>query len=52
MPTISGTMVDRRDHVLMIRLLRACCAANTLFINFGSMYGPFFNERGMTSPAL
>jgi hypothetical protein len=46
-PTISGITVDRRDHVFMTRLLRLSWAARTFFNSFESIYGPFFNERGI-----
>jgi hypothetical protein len=50
MPTISGTTVERRDHVLMTLPLRVSWAISTMFISFGSIYGPFFSDLGINTP--
>src|SRR6266853_2008859 len=41
----SGTMVERRDQVLIGRLSLEDCAASTFFNRCPSTNGPFFNER-------
>src|SRR6185503_17120503 len=52
-PTISGTMVERRDHVLITRLSPRRFISTTLFIRWSSTNGPFFTERGICSaPSL
>src|SRR5437773_6084840 len=50
-PTISGTTVDRRDHVLMTRLSPRRFISSTLAIRWSSTNGPFFTERGMAGSA-
>ena len=44
-PTISGTMVDARDHVRITAREFVCCAMDTLRKSLGSMYGPFLTDR-------
>src|SRR5438093_10764276 len=52
-PTISGTMVERRDHVLITRLSPRRFISTTLFIRWSSTNGPFFTERGISlAPSL
>src|SRR5690606_1658021 len=46
-PTMSGTIMERRDQVLIGRLLLAAEAASTLCIRWWSTNGPFLSERGM-----
>src|SRR5436305_659085 len=48
-PIMSGTTVDRRDHVLMTRLLPASRAPLTFLRRFGSTNGPFLTERAIGS---
>src|SRR3989442_12208431 len=52
-PTISGTTVERRDHVLITRLSPRRFISTTLVIRWSSTNGPFFTERGIASaPSL
>ena len=46
-PTISGTTVERRDHVLITRFSVSRFMASTFSIRWTSMNGPFFSERPM-----
>src|SRR5690348_4930424 len=52
-PTISGRIIERRDQVLIGRLLLLWFAASTFLRRCRSMNGPFLSERGMSmSPYL
>src|SRR5262245_21176450 len=46
-PTHSGTIVDRRDHVLITLRLFVRTASSTFFRRCVSMNGPFLTERAM-----
>src|SRR3546814_2037711 len=48
--TISGSTMERRDQVLIGRLLLP--AVSTFFIRWWSTNGPFFSERGMAYQLL
>src|SRR5437899_4527048 len=43
-PTISGTMVERRDHVLTTFFSNRRLCSLTFFIRWSSVNGPFFND--------
>jgi hypothetical protein len=43
-PTISGMIMDDRDHVRMTCLVPDCCAASTFFISLGCTQGPFLTD--------
>src|SRR2546425_3237036 len=43
-PTISGTMVERRDHVLTTFFSNRRLSSSTFFIRWSSVNGPFFND--------
>src|SRR5207248_1275924 len=49
--TISGTTVDRRDHVLMTFLSAPRFITSTFSRRWVSTKGPFFSERLITLPA-
>ena len=49
-PTKSGTIVERRDQVLIGRLSLPVRAASTFFMRWWSTNGPFLIERAMTAP--
>src|ERR671935_2943900 len=49
-PTISGTIVERRDHVLMTRLSPRRFMSTTLDIRWSSTKGPFLIDLGMGLP--
>src|SRR6185437_10789655 len=52
-PTISGRIIERRDQVLIGRLLLLWFAASTFLRRCRSMNGPFLSERGISmSPYL
>src|SRR5579875_825913 len=51
-PTMSGMIVERRDHVLMTRFSRLALSASTLRSRCSSTNGPFFRLRGMLPPCL
>src|SRR3989338_104752 len=51
-PTISGITMERRDQVLMGRLLLVDTTSSTFFARWISINGPFFTERGMVSISL
>src|SRR6185437_11270801 len=52
-PTISGRIIERRDQVLIGRLLLLWFAASTFLSRCRSMNGPFLSQRGMSmSPYL
>ncbi len=40
-PTMSGMIIDARDHVTMIALLFSRTAESTFFASLGCTYGPF-----------
>src|SRR3954452_24773817 len=46
-PSIAGTIIERRDHVLMRFLVPLSFWTSTFFIRWSSTKGPFFRERGM-----
>src|ERR1700754_2544217 len=46
-PTISGRIIERRDQVLIGRLLLAATEASTFFTRSRSTNGPLFSERGI-----
>src|SRR5260370_2361285 len=46
-PSISGTIMERRDHVLMTFLAPFSFCASTFFIRWSSTKGPFFRLRGI-----
>ena len=46
-PTISGRIIERRDQVLIGRLLLVATAVSTFFARCRSTKGPFLSERGM-----
>ena len=46
-PTISGTIVDRRDQVRMTRFSPRRFISRTLAIRWSSTNGPFFTDRGI-----
>src|SRR3989344_7921889 len=43
-PTISGTIVDRLDHVFIDTFFPSSTTLFTLAINFSSTNGPFFDD--------
>src|SRR5512139_2993898 len=45
-PTISGRIIERRDQVLIGRLLLVATASSTYFIRLWSTNGPLRMERG------
>jgi hypothetical protein len=47
-PTMSGMMVESRDHVLMMRFSVVLVAAETFLASDASMYGPFLTDRDMS----
>src|SRR5437868_2841604 len=49
-PTMSGMIVDRRDHVLITRFSVRLFRSSTLRSRWSSTNGPFFRLRGTTSP--
>src|SRR5664280_2368311 len=51
-PTISGKIVDARDHVRSIFLLLAVFSASMRFIKRSSTHGPFLLERLIAAPHL
>src|SRR5580704_15068630 len=46
-PTISGTIVDRRDHVLITLFSFRSLSTSTFFWRWPSTNGPFFRDRGI-----
>src|SRR5947208_16434920 len=50
-PTISGTIVDRLDHVRITRFSRDLFSASTLSIRCPSTNGPFLTDRLMRARA-
>src|SRR5262245_39351407 len=51
-PTMSGTIIERRDQVLIGRRSFFCTAERTFAARCRSTNGPFFNERGTCSLLL
>src|SRR5207302_1906847 len=49
-PTMSGMIVERRDHVLMTRFSLRELRSSTFFNRWSSTNGPFFRLRGMAFP--
>src|SRR5690625_5129404 len=49
-PTISGRIIERREQVLIGRLLLVSMGASTFAGRWWSTNGPFLIERGMTIP--
>src|SRR5689334_296668 len=49
-PIISGTMVERRDHVFTTFFSFRALSASTLFRRGASTNGPFFSERPIVLP--
>jgi hypothetical protein len=48
-PTISGTIVDHRDHVLSTVFSPERFIASTFLINFGSIAGPFLVDLDISA---
>src|SRR5437764_11580777 len=46
-PTMSGMIVERRDHVLMTRFSFLLLSSSTFLSRCSSTKGPFFRLRGM-----
>src|SRR3954469_82038 len=46
-PSIAGTIIERRDHVLMTFLVPLSFCTSTFFIRWSSTKGPFFRLRGI-----
>ena len=46
-PTMSGIIIEERDHVLMTDLRVVSFIFSTFSSNLWKMYGPFLSERGM-----
>lgn len=46
-PTISGRIIDRRDHVLIGRLLLVSMESATFLARWWSMKGPFLIDLAM-----
>src|SRR3954467_13622898 len=46
-PSMSGTIIERRDQVLMTVLVPASFWTSTFFWRWSSMKGPFFRLRGI-----
>jgi hypothetical protein len=46
-PIMAGTIMDRRDQVLMTFLVPLLFWASTFLIRWSSTNGPFFRLRGM-----
>src|SRR3954454_22935035 len=51
-PSIAGTIIDRRDHVLMTFLVPLSFCASTFLIRWSSTKGPFFRLRGISTYLL
>src|SRR4028118_90256 len=51
-PIIAGTIIERRDHVLMTVLVPLSFCTSTFFIRWSSTNGPFLRLRGMWCPIL
>src|SRR3954454_2121432 len=48
-PIMAGTIIERRDHVLITLWVPASFCVSTFFIRWSSTKGPFFRLRGMSS---
>src|SRR3954470_1817891 len=46
-PSIAGTIIERRDHVLMTFLVPLSFCVSTFFIRWSSTNGPFLRLRGI-----
>src|SRR5437588_3963491 len=46
-PSIAGTIIERRDQVLMTFLVPLSFCTSTFFIRWSSTKGPFFRLRGI-----
>ena len=46
-PTISGVIVERRDHVFTTRFSPESIIVRTFFMRCASMKGPFLTDRAM-----
>src|ERR1700727_2917129 len=46
-PSIAGTIIERRDHVLITFLVPLSFCTSTFFIRWSSTNGPFFRLRGI-----
>src|SRR5436853_2924767 len=51
-PSIAGTIIERRDHVLMTCLVPLSFCASTFFMRWSSTKGPFFRLRGIGQSLL
>src|SRR5690606_6176698 len=51
-PTISGKIVEARDHVLITRFSPDSFICRIFFKRLGWAYGPFFEERPIVRPPL
>src|SRR6266550_3060967 len=51
-PSIAGTTMERRDHVLMTFLVPLSFCTSTFLIRWSSTKGPFFRLRGICSAPL
>src|ERR1051325_10396033 len=46
-PIMAGTIIERRDHVLMTFLVPLSFCTSTFFCRWSSTNGPFFRLRGI-----
>src|ERR1700721_1013810 len=51
-PSIAGTIMDRRDQVLITVLVPLSFCTSTFFIRWSSTKGPFFRLRGISGCSL
>src|SRR5579859_6368696 len=51
-PSIAGTIIERRDHVLMTVLVPLSFCTSTFFIRWSSTNGPFLRLRGIARCSL
>src|SRR5215469_6490574 len=51
-PSMAGTIMDRRDHVLITVLLPFSFCTSTFFIRWSSTKGPFLRLRGISGCSL
>src|SRR5205085_4981483 len=49
-PIMSGTIIERRDHVLMTFFVPFSFWTSTFFCRWSSTNGPFFKLRGISGP--
>src|SRR6476619_3287837 len=47
-PIMAGTIIERRDHVLITLWVPASFCASTFLLRWSSMNGPFFRLRGIS----